>query len=46
MAATTADDYDHLTARVKRDIDPRVLTTSPWTIVNESTVPITIFSAS
>jgi hypothetical protein len=30
---------------MKGDVDPRVQIDTPWTIVDETTTPITIFSA-
>lgn len=38
-------DYERFEARMKGDVDPRVQIDTPWTIVDESTTPITIFSA-
>jgi hypothetical protein len=39
------DDEAALYAARRHHVDPRVQVDTPWTIVNESTVPVTIFSA-
>ena len=41
---STSDNSEQLSA-LKWDVDPRVQILTPWTIVDETTVPITIFSA-